>query len=542
MYKVFIPSAGLGKRLGDSYKNLNKALVSLNNKPVISHLIEKFNKEIEIVVAIGHRSKLLNDYLNIAHHDRKITCIDIENYFGEGSGLGLTILQCKNHLQCPFIFCPNDTFVLEDIPEPSNNWVGCSKKLTNNLYRSIKLKKNNTVDSILEKDQNNEVNLKSYIGLSGIKNYINFWKEMETGRNYGSIKIGESYGIQKLINLEIPFEVKDFTWYDTGNIKSLEKAKLKLKQKEGPEILEKRNEAIWFVNGKAIKYNNDINFISERIERAEFLKGFVPKIIDKTDHLYSYKMITGQTLSKVSNKKIFSKLLEFLDNFWERKLLTSKEENIFKESCNKFYKDKTYKRVELYLSRFSDQDTKEWVNGEKIETIQELLHRVNWQLLKDGISSRIHGDLHFENILMAETGDFCLLDWRQNFGGIKAYGDLYYDLAKLNHGLIISHELINKEYYFINKEDDIIKFDFYRKNTLVEIQDQFYKYLEKNHLDLNKVKLLTYLIFINISSLHHEPYAKLLFYLGKKGLSNILNSDSRLNSNNNITNKKSINF
>ena len=26
------------------------------------------------------------------------------------------------------------------------------------------------------------------------------------------------------------------------------------------------------------------------------------------------------------------------------------------------------------------------------------------------------------------------LDWRQNFGGIINYGDIYYDLAKLYHG------------------------------------------------------------------------------------------------------------
>ena len=43
-YKLLIPSAGLGTRLGLSYKNLNKALVSVDNKPVISHLIEKIFK------------------------------------------------------------------------------------------------------------------------------------------------------------------------------------------------------------------------------------------------------------------------------------------------------------------------------------------------------------------------------------------------------------------------------------------------------------------------------------------------------------------
>ena len=93
-YKVLIPSAGLGTRLGDFSKNLNKALVSLDNKPVISHVIEKFPKEIEIVIALGHKGDLLRDYLEMAHPDRKITCVKIKNYCGSGSGLVLTILEC----------------------------------------------------------------------------------------------------------------------------------------------------------------------------------------------------------------------------------------------------------------------------------------------------------------------------------------------------------------------------------------------------------------------------------------------------------------
>ena len=78
-YKVLIPSAGLGTRLGDFSKNLNKALVSLDNKPVISHVIEKFPKHVEIVIALGHKGDLLRDYLEMAHSDRQITCVDIDN-------------------------------------------------------------------------------------------------------------------------------------------------------------------------------------------------------------------------------------------------------------------------------------------------------------------------------------------------------------------------------------------------------------------------------------------------------------------------------
>ena len=77
MYKVLIPSAGLGTRLGDLGKNFNKALVAVANKPVISHVIEKFSKEIEIVIAVGHKGDLLKDYLSIAHFDRKIVYVEV---------------------------------------------------------------------------------------------------------------------------------------------------------------------------------------------------------------------------------------------------------------------------------------------------------------------------------------------------------------------------------------------------------------------------------------------------------------------------------
>ena len=93
MYKVFIPSAGLGTRLGDFSKNLNKALVAVDNRPVISHVIEKFPKHIEIVVALGHKSDTLKQYLSIAHSDRNITFVQISNYCQPGSGLGLSLIH-----------------------------------------------------------------------------------------------------------------------------------------------------------------------------------------------------------------------------------------------------------------------------------------------------------------------------------------------------------------------------------------------------------------------------------------------------------------
>ena len=88
--------------------------------------------------------------------------------------------------------------------------------------------------------------------------------------------------------------------------------------------------------------------------------------------------------------------------------------------------------------------------------------------------------------------------------------------------MIVSHELINKNHYEINQMDNVITYDLYRKHCLVENEKQFYDFLHRNNFDIYKVRLLTALIFLNIAPLHHYPYSKMLFYLGKESLYNIL--------------------
>ena len=41
-YKVFIPTAGIGSRLGPLTNSINKSLVSLDNRPIITHLFDQF--------------------------------------------------------------------------------------------------------------------------------------------------------------------------------------------------------------------------------------------------------------------------------------------------------------------------------------------------------------------------------------------------------------------------------------------------------------------------------------------------------------------
>ena len=511
-YKVLIPSAGLGTRLGNLSKNINKALVSVNNKPVISHVIEKFPKDVEIVVALGHKGALVRDYLEIGHDDRTIQFVDIDPYCGPGSGLGFTVLQCKDLLQCPFVFCPNDTLVLEKIPAPSENWMGYAEVENNENYRSLQVE-DDVVKKLCEKSEG--IGTKPYIGLAGINDYKKFWNLMESGVQYGSIVVGESYGLRGLIESGDTVISKKFTWYDAGNLEFLEKARTAFRQKDAPEILEKPNEAIWFVNKKVIKYSEDTDFISDRVERVKHIRRYVPEIVAQKKHMYAYRMIRGTTMSKAITRPLFTDFLSWVGEFWEAKVLDDEKEKEFKSACFRFYKNKTEQRVFQYFSRFRQNDNKETINGVKVPKVSDLLKKVDWKDLSEGTPVRYHGDLHFENILVAENGKLFMLDWRQNFSGLKGYGDIYYDFAKILHGLIVSHELVNKEQYIIEHDGGIVNFDILRKQKLVECEQLFEKFIVDSGYDYNKVRILTALVFLNISPLHHYPYSEFLFYLGK---------------------------
>lgn len=509
-YKVFIPSAGLGSRLGNISKNLNKALASIANKPAISYIIDKIPKEIEIVVAVGYKKDTLKQFFSVAYPDRIITIVDISPYEGDGSGLGHTLLECKKHLQCPFIFCSNDTIITEDIPEPNENWIGFSRQNTNANYRTLKIK-DDLVSHLLEKG-NPGIDLYPYIGLAGIHNYDSFWKDMEYGKKFGSIVEGESYAIKKLL-FNDKVQAKEFTWFDIGNVDGLNKASLYFSS--DINVLPKSDEAIWFVDNKVIKYSNDTNFITNRVLRTKYLNGFIPSITKYSNNMYSYDRISGKPLSSIYNLSTFDRLLQVLFNdFWK---LTNHEVN-----CQQFYFEKTEDRVRQYLN-VNKRDCDEIINGQHTPSINTVLSKVNWNSLLNGVESTYHGDLHLENILLADDGNFVFLDWRQDFQGNLQLGDIYYDFAKLNHGLIVNHQIVNSNNFSIDIHDDNINFDICVPYRLIEYQKSLKDEIIKRGFDWDKVELLTSLIFLNIAPLHHTPYNHLLFYLGKYMLWRLIN-------------------
>jgi choline kinase/mannose-6-phosphate isomerase-like protein (cupin superfamily)/thiamine kinase-like enzyme len=497
-------TAGIGSRLGDLSDHINKGLLPLNNKAIISHLIEKTGEDYEIVVALGYKGKSVKEYCEAAHPNRDFIFVEVDNYRGEGSGPAYSISRCKEHLQRPFIWVAADTVVLEkSFPLPNSNWLGLYPTDIPELYATAEVE-NGRVTNLKDKDKNGYAH--GFIGLAGVYDFNIFWDELD-------INSGEIVSAYKNVSRYPSMTAAHFNWYDVGTVDNYVKAKNIIASERVYSIPKTNGEFLYKVKDRFIKLSSDLSFIEGRIERAKTLDKLVPPLVYSGENLYAYDWVEGQALYDYNDKKVWAEFLEFLEaNMWERL-----DVNI-EERCRIFYKEKTLKRLSLLLSdKPESYQGPHVVNGTSTRPIHELLDNFPWENVTRGVPTKIfHGDLHFDNSMRSDDGRFYLLDWRQNFAG-GDIGDVYYDLSKMYGGLLMSYKLTKDEESFsCSVNDDLVSFRQVTTSELQEFKPIYEDWLDACGYDLNKVKLITSLIFLNMAPLHERELGDLLFFKSKK--------------------------
>lgn len=507
-YKVLITTSGVGSRLGDLTTYTNKCLVRVGDKPAISYIIESYPFNTKFVITLGHYGTHVKQFLKLAYPNHHFNFVKVDKFQGKGSSLGYSILQSKKHLQCPFIFHASDTILTneDNIPIPNNNWCAGAYKEETSQYRTLRVN-NNKVTFINEKG---EINYDyPYIGLCGIKDYKLFWKCLEQIPN--DYSLSDVHVVNEMIKFT-DFEFKSINkWLDIGNTTELSKTRKYFKS--SIEVLDKQNESIFFFKDFIIKFFYDITINSNRVKRAKKLYPLVPKVIDSTENFYKYKKAEGKLFSKSVKPNTFLNFLYWADDLlWVNCL---EDALSFKKKCKKFYIDKSKKRINKYLEDNIDPQS---INGEKVLPINDLFDKINFKWLCDGISSQFHGDFILDNIIETQEG-FTLIDWRQDFGGDLEIGDLYYDLAKLNHNLTVNHGIIEQNLFSPSSDNCYILCN----STLIECKKILHKFIKDKGYDLNKVELLSSIIWLNMAPLHEYPFNKFLFNFGKYNLHKNLN-------------------
>ncbi len=510
MNKFCILAAGKGTR-NNNIEGLHKALLPLENKPVISHIIDKLG-DTEIVIAVGYKSEQIKTYMNTVHSDKSITYVDVDNFDEVGSGPGYSLLCCKEELQEPFVFTSVDTLVTDniDIMSIEENWLGVSLVEEEESLQYCLVEGSKYLDRLYYGTGNT-----AYIGMAGIYDYKSFWDSLEEHQiikdEYQVIHGFDGLEHMKLIN---------FTWYDTGNNDSYAETK---KVFCNDVVANKSDEAIFIDNGKVVKYFDDKYKVSKRIKRADYLNGNCPKIEYVNENMYCYDYIDGEMLSNIADESLMRKFLDDCQSkLWEE---TYTNDN-FLEDCREMYETKTKERVKKLYG--SEIDNISIINGLKVQPIEYMLKEINWNdFYARAIPSYFHGDLQPENVLYDKKyKKFVLIDWRQSFGSSEDVGDVYYDLGKIYHAIMINGQSILKDMFSHKIVGENASVEFYAKSNLVYFMDVFKQFCSDNDYDWNTVELLGILQYFSICTLYDNfkdgRYGDFLFLYGKYLLSKFL--------------------
>ena len=500
---VLILAAGLGSRLKHHTKSKNKALIPINNKAIISHIIDKFPESYDIVIAVGYQKESLTEYCKLAHPNRNFKFVDVDKWENSKIGPGYTSLKCKDYLQRPFYVTTADCLIDGEIPKLDGNWLGVYPTGCTEKYSTAKIDNNSNILEFVNKSEKGFDY--AFIGLASIWDYSIFWNQLES--NFEDTELVSAWYNPSIYPT---LKAKELKWFDTGNLDDIEKAKEHFNDK--PLSLHKEIDEITYkIGNKFLKFNSDQNITKNRTLRGNALKDLIPSNFNGTNNFISYNWEDGITLYEYNSVHIYNKFLSFFENVIKNSK-TWFDPNLMKP----FYVDKTLSRIDLFIKKYGNsyyEDSFE-INGKSYPSLKSIIEKIDFNFNNHLLYSSFHGDLQFDNIIFnSNLEKFTYIDWRESFAGNTSGGDLYYDLSKLYGGCILPYNILKKEDAITFTEgSSVIKYSHDTTHQLTEFIKSYENWLVENNYDLNKVKLITGLIYLNMSPLHNNKFNKMLWF------------------------------
>lgn len=499
---------------------INKALLPYEGKAILSHIMDGFPRGTKFVIALGHRGDQVRDYLTAAHPDDDITYVTVDNYDKPGSGPGYSIYCCREFLQQPFYFVAADTVATFDVRTGTDgNWAGVAMVAPIESARlcNFTVGEMGFIDKIYDKQiPPGKDSVAGFVGLMFIRDYGLFWHALATPETVaGEVQI--SAGLKALVAAGT-LRAREVGWKDFGILSDYRKYAIEPQ----PYDFSKTDEFIYFRAGRVIKFFSDARAAANRVEKAALYPGVMPHCEQIGEQFYFYEKIPGTVVYEQVTTDVFAQMLNWLHHqVWRPP--GPHDPARFATACHNFYVNKTRTRTEKFREKYPEWEDPHTVNGEAVLPIAELLQIIPPAYVNDGVARFIHGDLHFDNTIY-DGEKFTLIDWRQDFGGEIAFGDWYYDLAKLLGGIWLNYDYIKHGLMHVTEKEAEIEIDFARRVQSLQYEAMLRDYVTAQKLDWRRVQTIVGLIYLNMAPLHTAPFDKLCYALAQQTLTRALAS------------------
>ena len=489
---VIIQAGGKGSRMKNLTRNKPKALVPVNNLPMIFYLFKKFPDKKFIIIG-DYKADVLNRYLEI-FADAEYISVKAEC---EGNVAGIRqalefIPDDENFLLIWSDLILGENFSVEDLPR--GNYVGVSKTFPCSW---------SFLDGVLEKKS---VDGHGVAGCFIFEDKKIFDDLPEVG-SFTRWLAGKN------------FELREMSIADTVEVGTIDAF-----NKISP--IENRcrpYNKMTFTEDKVIKEaltadaQKLLDFEIDWYEKISALQTFgIPKI-------FSTKPLT---MEKISGNNIF--LTDIKDDRKPhviKKMVDCLAAMHKLETCaanpfdmEKDYYQKTLKRVrKISPSIPFSENAFIKINGKKnknplyhLDDFQKLTKYAQATAQPFGI---IHGDCTFSNTLIDDAENIFFVDARGYFGNSKLVGDTDYDWAKMYYSIVAAFDQFNVKNFSLSINDDGADFSI-TPSGWEKFENYFWSLLPSPNK--SRIKFIHAIIWLSLASHCWEDYDSmcLAFYNG----------------------------
>ena len=503
---IIVQAGGKGTRLEYLTKNKPKALIPVENLPMLFYLFRKFPDKKFVIIA-DYKKEVMREYLS-SFADVKYQVVDASGT-GTCSGVKQAIdlipeyksfMLVWSDLVLPDMLELPDEYKIKKMPE--HDYVGlsetfpCRWKYENGVFEEERSMEYGVAGFFLFTDKGKIRNVPESgelvrwiseqdlsfmtIGLGGTREFglLEEYEKLPQSkcRPFNKVSIeGDCFIKEPIDEQGVKLANREAAWY--------EKAKL-LNIPELPKIYETSPLKMEYIKGRNI-YDCDFRYETKR-SILESLVGALKALHD------SEKVDT--------------------DTF----------------SIEEAYYNKTMDR----LSKIHDlvplaQEKEILINGRKCRNVyyykRDLQKRINKLKSNCDRFAFIHGDCTFSNLMVRENNSPVLIDPRGYFGFSELYGDTRYDWAKLYYSIVGNYDQFNL------KRFRLVIGDTPDEGVELKIESNHWEELENDFFDLTganreEIKLLHAVIWLSLTTYAWHDYDSICgaFYNGLYYLEEVL--------------------
>ena len=501
MNYIIVQAGGKGSRLKYLTKNKPKALVPVENLPMLFHLFRKYPNKKFIIIADYHK-EVLREYLSV-FADVKYHIVDA-NGTGTCSGVKQALRYIPDNQS--FMLIWSDLILAKEFSLPNeyenaqkaiNDYIGISKTFScrwsyrDGQFLEEKSYEHGVAGFFLFAD-------KSKLADVPVSGELVRWMS-ENQMQYQEISLSgtKEFGV-----------LEEYEKLETEKCRPFNRITIdgdvlvKEPLDEQGRMLAQR-ECAWYEKAS----QNEISILPEIYGNSPLKMEYI-----KGKNIYEY------LLGYKEKKKVLGQLVQALHKLH---MSESVETDYF--SMKEAYFTKTMDRLAKIQDLVPFAREKEiFINGKMCRNV--FYHKRELEKLLDELSCEkfvfIHGDCTFSNLMLRENGEPVLIDPRGYFGFTEIYGDERYDWAKLYYSIVGNYDRFNLKDFKLDIKENKVRLQI-ASNGWEDMEEDFFAL---TGADKKEIQLLHAVIWLSLTTYAWQDYDSVCgaFYNGLYYLEDVL--------------------